>query len=349
MQRQIVVVTGASSGVGRAVARAFGARGAKVALLARNETALEACAAEVRDAGGEALVLPLDVADAIAVERAAAEVERQWERIDVWVNVAMATVFAPVKNTTAEEYKRVTEVTYLGYVHGTLSALRRMLPRDAGTIVQVGSALAYRSIPLQSAYCAAKAAIRGFTDSLRCELIHDGSHVRLTHVHLPAVNTPQAERQRNKMPRRQQPVPPLFAPEPVADAIVWAAEHAPREMLLGLSTMSAVLGQKVMPGPLDTHLATAAWEPQFVDAPNDQTDDILFHTLPGDPGAHGPYRERERGADLQMRLRMHPFVVGSMALVAALAGAVLALTESGASNRPAGEAAAEEEPALDAR
>jgi NADP-dependent 3-hydroxy acid dehydrogenase YdfG len=299
---QVIVVTGASSGVGRAVARAFGARHAKVALVARNMDALSVAAEEIRRAGGDTLVLPTDVADADAVERAAAAVEKHWGRIDTWVNVAMVTVLARVKDTTAAEYRRVTEVAYLGYVHGTLAALRRMLPRDEGTIVQVGSALAYRSIPLQSAYCAAKAAVRGFTDSLRSELLHDGSHVRLTHVHLPAVNTPQAERQRNKMPK-QQPVPPLFSPETIAEAILWAAEHAPREMLVGGPTLKAVWAQKFIPGFFDRYLAKAAWQPQFVDKPNDQQRDILFETMPGDPGAHGPYRDRERGPDVQLRLR----------------------------------------------
>jgi NAD(P)-dependent dehydrogenase (short-subunit alcohol dehydrogenase family) len=307
--------------VGRAVARAYGLRNARLGLLARNVDALNICAAEIRAAGGEALVCPTDVADPEAVERAASLVEEQFGGIDTWVNVAMATVFAPVKEMTAEEYRRVTEVTYLGYVHGTLSALRRMQPRDRGTIVQVGSALAYRSIPLQSAYCAAKAAIRGFTDSLRCELIHDGSRIRLTHVHLPAVNTPQSIRQRNKMPKQQQPVPPMFTPESVAESILWAADHAPRELLLGLPTASAVWGQKFIPGLLDRHLAHAGWEPQFVDAPNDQQGDILFSTLAGDPGAHGPYTERERGPDLQMRLRMQP-AAAVTAAIALLAGGV---------------------------
>ncbi len=300
------MITGASSGVGRAVARAFGARGALVAVLARNEDALEACAEEIRAAGGEALACPVDVSDASAVERAAALVEGHWQRIDVWVNVAMVTVLAPVEDTTPDEYRRVTEVAYLGYVHGTLAALRRMRRQDSGTIVQVGSALAFRSIPLQSAYCAAKAAIRAFTDSLRTELLHDGSRVRVSQVHLPAVNTPQSVRQRNKMPHRQQPVPPLFAPETIADAIVWAARHAPRQMLVGLPTVRAIWGQALIPGLLDRYLATAGWEPQFVDAVNDQQRDILFTTLPGDPGAHGPYRERERGPDLQLLARMHP-------------------------------------------
>lgn len=320
-EQQVVVVTGASSGVGRAVARALGTRRARVGLVARNGDGLEAAAEEIRRAGGEPLVCLADVADAEAVERAAAAVEGRWGRMDTWINVAMATVFAPVADTTPEEFRRVTEVTYLGYVYGTLAALRRMRPRDAGTIVQVGSALAYRSIPLQSAYCAAKAAIRGFSDSLRTELLHDGSHVRLTQVHLPAVNTPQSERQRNKMPRQQQPVPPLFSPEVIAEAILWAAERAPREMLVGGPTVQAVWGQKFMPGLLDRYLARAGWDPQFVDQPNQQPDDILFHTLPGDPGAHGPYRDRERGPDLALRLRTHPRAVAAAALAALVAAA----------------------------
>lgn len=317
---QVIVVTGASSGVRRAVARAFGARRARVALVARNVEALEACAREIVAAGGEALVCPADVADASAVERAAALTEERWGRIDVWVNVAMATVFAPAHEITPEEYRRVTAVTYLGYVHGTLAALRRMRPRNTGTIMQVGSALAFRSIPLQSAYCAAKAAVRGFTDSLRTELFHDGSAVRLTQVHLPAVNTPQSERQRNKMPRRQQPVPPLFSPEAIAEAIVWAARHAPRQMLVGMPTAKAVCGQKFIPGLLGRSLASAGWEPQFVDESNDQAGDILFDTLPGDFGAHGPYREGERGADWQMRVRMSQGAVLAAVLAAAVAG-----------------------------
>ncbi len=301
---QVVVVTGASSGIGRAIARAFGARGAKVGLIARNEEGLNAAAEEVRRAGGEALILPLDVADAGAVEVAAARVEAELGPIDVWVNNAMVTVFAPVMEVTAEEFRRVTEVTYLGYVHGTQAALRRMQPRDRGTIIQIGSALAYRSIPLQGPYCAAKAAIRGFTDSLRTELIHDGSHVRLSMLQLPAVNTPQSTRQRNKLPKQALPMPPLYTPESIAEMVVWAAEHAPREMLIGRPTVQAVWGQKLLPALLDLYLGKKGVKPQMVDQPNEQHgQDILFETLPGDPGAHGPYRDRERGPDLQMRLR----------------------------------------------
>ncbi|MDP8922630.1 MAG: SDR family oxidoreductase [Chloroflexota bacterium] len=322
---QVVVLTGASSGVGRACARAFGARGARLGLIARNEEALDVAADEVRRAGGEALVLPLDVADPEAVERAAASVERRWGRIDTWVNNAMLTVFAPVMEMTADEFRRVTEVTYLGYVHGTMAALRRMRPRDEGTIIQIGSALAYRSIPLQGAYCAAKAAIRGFTDSLRCELIHDGSRVKLSMLQLPAINTPQATRQRNKLARQAQPVPPMFTPESIADAVVWAAERAPREMLIGRPTVQAVWAQKFVPGLLDLYLGKTGYKPQMVDAPNDQHGrDILFDTLPGDPGAHGPYRDRERGPDLQMRLRMHPRASLATAALAVLGAIALA-------------------------
>jgi NAD(P)-dependent dehydrogenase (short-subunit alcohol dehydrogenase family) len=302
----VVVVTGASSGVGRALVRAFAREGARVALLARNQEALEAAATEVRDADGEALVLPLDVADAEAVERAATAVVERWGHIDIWINNAMVTVFAPVAETTPEEYRRVTEVTYLGYVHGTLAALRRMEPRDRGTIIQIGSALAYRSIPLQSAYCAAKAAVRGFTDSLRTELIHSGSNIRLSMIQLPAVNTPQPLRQRNKLERQSQPVPPMFSPEAIADVVVRMAAHPPREALVGLPTLQAVWGQKLAPAALDWYLGKRGYEAQVLEQPNGQDGkDILFESLPDDPGAHGPYESSERGPDLQMRLLSH--------------------------------------------
>lgn len=316
----VVVVTGASSGIGRAVVRAFAAKGARLGLIARNEEALSAAASEACQAGGEALVLPLDVADAAAVTAAAARVEAELGPIDVWVNCAMATVFAPVMQTTPEEFRRVTEVTYLGYVHGTQAALRHMLPRDEGTIIQIGSTLAYRSIPLQSAYCGAKAAVRGFTDSLRTELIHDGSRVRLSMLELPAVNTPQSIRQRNKLPRQSQPVPPLFDPEAIADLVVWTAGHAPREMLIGWPTVQAVWGQKLAPALLDWYLGHFGYESQMTDAPNEREGDILWDTLPGDPGAHGPYRDRERGADLQMRLRTHPRGLAAAAVLSGLIG-----------------------------
>ncbi len=250
---RVIVVTGASAGVGRAVAHAFAARGNSVALIARDVLALEEVAQEVASRGGRSLVLPLDVSNADAVEAAAASTEAELGPIDVWVNNAMVSVFSPVREMTADEYRRVTEVTYLGYVHGTLSALRRMLPRDRGVIVQVGSALAYRAIPLQSAYCAAKHAINGFSESLRTELLHDGSGVRVTQVQLPAVNTPQFDWVRSRLPGRAQPVPPIYQPEVVAEGIVWAAEHDRRELVIGLSADMAILADKVVSGLHRTH------------------------------------------------------------------------------------------------
>src|SRR5579885_599235 len=222
---EVVVVTGASAGLGRAIVRRFAREGAHVGLLARGRDGLEGAKKDAEELGGKALVLPTDVADADAVERAAEAVEREFGPIDIWINNAMVSVFSPVKEMKHEEYRRVTEVTYLGYVHGTLAALRRMLPRDRGAIVQVGSALAYRGIPLQSAYCAAKHAIQGFCDSLHCELIHDNSRVRLTMVQMPALNTPQFRWVKSRLPRKAQPVPPIFQPEVAAEAIVWASEH----------------------------------------------------------------------------------------------------------------------------
>src|SRR3954467_506974 len=266
-RRKVVVITGASAGVGRAVARKFGAEGARIGLLARGRAGLEGARRDVQQLGGEALVLPTDVADANAVEAAGAEVEQNFGRIDIWVNNAMCSVFSPVKEMTAEEYKRVTEVTYLGFVYGTLAALKRMLARDRGVIVQVGSALAYRGIPLQSAYCAAKHAIQGFCDSLRCELLHDGSGVRLTMVQLPAMNTPQFNWVKSRLPRRAQPVPPIFEPEVAADAIVWASEHGRREIYVGGSTVAAIVGNKLLPGVGDWYLARTGFDSQQTGEP----------------------------------------------------------------------------------
>ncbi len=323
---KVVVVTGASSGVGRACARAFGVRGASVGLLARNEEALVAAADEIRTARGDALICPTDVSDADAVERAAAAVEQRWGHIDVWVNDAMVTVFAPVMKLTAEEFRRVTEVTYLGYVYGTQAALRRMIPRDQGTIIQIGSALAYRSIPLQSAYCAAKAAIRGFTDSLRSELLHDGSHVKLCMVQLPAVNTPQFVVQRNKLPHQAQPVPPIYTPELIADAVLWATEHTPREMLIAGSTVKAVLGQKIIPGWIDHYLAKFGYDSQQTSQPNDPNrPGNLFQPESGDPGASGPFADEARDRSLQLWLRMHPRGTAAAASLAVLATAIASL------------------------
>ena len=321
VEGSVVVITGASSGVGRALVREFATRRTKLGLIARNVEALTVAAEEAGQRGSEALILPADVSDSAAIELAAGQVEDRLGPIDIWINCAMATVFAPVWQTTAEEYRRVTEVTYLGYVHGTQAALQRMRPRNRGHVVQIGSALAYRSIPLQSAYCAAKAAIRAFTDSARTELIHEGSQVKLSMIQLPAVNTPQATRQRNKMEKQAQPVPPMFSPEAIARAIVRAIEEQQREALLGWPVIQAVWAQKLVPGLADK-VAAKTWAKQLADQPNQQQADILFAPLAGDPGAHGPYRGREQGPDLAMRLRSNPkpvLALGGAALLTLLA------------------------------
>ncbi len=267
---EVVVITGASAGVGRAAARAFAERGAHIGLLARGRAGLEAAKREVEARGGRALALPTDVSDADAVEKAAAAVEARFGPIDVWVNNAMTSVFAPVKDIKPGEFKRVTEVTYLGVVYGTMAALKRMLPRDRGTIVQVGSALAYRSIPLQSAYCGSKHAIVGFTDSLRAELIHDRSNVKLTIVHMPALNTPQFGWVKSRLPRKAQPVPPIYEPEVAAEAILWATHHHRRELLVGLPTQIIVWGNKFFPGFGDWYLGRTGYGSQQYDGSRDK-------------------------------------------------------------------------------
>ncbi len=298
---EVVVITGASAGLGRAIAQAFGKRGAQIGLLARGRDGLEAAKSEIEASGGRALVLPTDVADAKQVEAAAEAVEREFGPIDVWVNDAMVSVFSPFKEMTAEEFRRVTEVTYLGFVHGTMSALRRMLPRNRGTIVQVGSALAYRAIPLQSAYCGAKHAIRGFTDSIRCELIHDHSNVHITMVHMPALNTPQFGWVKSRLPRKPQPVPPIFQPEVGAEAVVWAAHHRRREIYVGGSTVEAIVGNKVAPELLDIYLGRNGYESQQYDGPADPNrPDNLWKPVPGDHGAHGAFDARASDRSLQL-------------------------------------------------
>src|SRR5882757_7303074 len=258
-----IVVTGASGGVGRAVARAFGARGDRVALLARGEAGLIGAAADVEGAGGEALSIPVDVADFESVDKAADAVERELGPIDVWVNVAFASVFAPFVEIEPDEFRRVTDVSYLGYVYGTRAALTRMLPRDRGVVVQVGSALAYRGIPLQSAYCGAKHAIQGFNESVRCELLHDRSNVHVTMVQMPAVNTPQFGWVLSRLPRQAQPVPPIYQPEVAARAVVYAAEHPRRKQYyVGASTVGTILGNKVAAGLLDRYLARTGYDSQ---------------------------------------------------------------------------------------
>jgi NAD(P)-dependent dehydrogenase (short-subunit alcohol dehydrogenase family) len=317
-QRETVVITGASAGVGRATAREFGSRGARVGLLARGVDGLEAARKEIVAAGGEALVLPTDVADAAQVEAAAAAVEQRFGAIDVWVNNAMVSVFSPVWEMTPEEFRRVTEVTYLGVVHGTKAALSRMLPRDRGVIVQVGSALAHRSIPLQSAYCAAKHAVVGFTESLRCELIWRESHVHVTMVHLPAMNTPQFDWVKSRLPRRAQPVPPIYQPEVAARAIHWAAHHRRRQLEVGLPTVAAIVGEKFFPGLLDRHLARRGITDQQTEEPRDRdSPDNLWTPLPGDHGAHGRFDQRARPRSVQAWASMHRGTLTAAMILAA--------------------------------
>jgi NAD(P)-dependent dehydrogenase (short-subunit alcohol dehydrogenase family) len=313
----IVVITGASAGVGRAAARAFARDGWDLGLIARGEAGLEAVADEVRTWGVRALAIPTDVADPDAVEAAAQRIEDELGPIDVWVNDAMESVFAPVAATTPEEFRRVTEVNYLGYVHGTLAALKRMTVRDSGVVIQVGSALAYRSIPLQAAYCASKHAIVGFTDSLRCELIHDGSHVRVTAVHLPAVNTPQFDWVRSRLPRRAQPVPPIFEPEVIARAILFSAKHPRRELFVGLPTILAVWGQKFVPGVLDWYLGRTGYDGQQTDEPEGNRPDNLDQPLDEavDHGAHGRFDDRAHKWSPALELTIHRRVVAIVALI----------------------------------
>ncbi len=304
--REVVVITGASAGVGRAAAIKFARHGARVALLARGQDGLEGARRDVEAAGGEALVLQVDVSDADAVERAAAAVEETFGPIDIWVNNAMVSVFSPFREMTPDEFRRVTEVTYLGYVHGTMSALRRMLPRDRGTIVQVGSALAYRAIPLQSAYCGAKHAIQGFTESVRSELMHEKSNVHLTMVQLPALNTPQFSWVRSRLPRHPMPAPPIYQPEVAAQAIYWAAHHRRRELNVGGSTAIVLLGNKLFPGFGDRYLGRTGYDSQQTQEPVDlNRPDNLWQPLPGDFGAHGEFDDRSHPRSLQLWATTH--------------------------------------------
>ena len=325
-KREIVVITGASAGVGRAAAREFARHGAHVGLIARGRDGLENAAREVESFGGKALVLPVDVADADAVQSAADRVERELGPIDIWVNNAMASVFSPIKQMTAEEFRRVTEVTYLGYVHGTLAALKYMLPRDRGTIVHVGSALAYRSIPLQAAYCASKHAVLGFFASLRTELMHDGSHVQTTMVQMPALNTPQFGWVRSRLPRKAQPVPPIYQPEVAARLIYHAAHHPQRrEYYAAWSVVKAIFGNKLAPWYADRYLAEHGYDSQQYDGHEDpHRPDNLYQPLPGDHGAHGAFDERAKNRSAEAWAEEH---AGKLALALGLgiAGAAWAL------------------------
>jgi NAD(P)-dependent dehydrogenase (short-subunit alcohol dehydrogenase family) len=316
----VVVVTGASAGVGRAVAQAFGARRAAVALVARDESRLSTAATEIKAAGGSALSIPTDVADWKQVERAAERAEKELGPISVWVNDAMVSVFARFTDVDPDEFNRVTDVTYLGVINGTREALRRMVPRNRGVIIQVGSALAYRGIPLQSAYCGAKHAIQGFTESVRSELYHDGSMVRISMVQLPAVNTPQFDWSRNKMPRRPQPVPPIYQPEVAADAIVWTADHPRRHVYVGGTTTATIFANKFVPGLLDRYLGWRGFDSQQVDEPNDaDRRDNLFSPVPGPFGAHGRFDDRSRTRSLQFWATTHRSWIATATVSLALA------------------------------
>jgi NAD(P)-dependent dehydrogenase (short-subunit alcohol dehydrogenase family) len=318
---EVVVITGASAGVGRALARAYGERGGRVGLIARGRAGLEAAQHEIEQAGGQAIVCPADVADAAQMEAAASEITARFGPPDVWINNAMVSVFSPVRETTPEEFRRVTEVTYLGVVYGTLAALRRMSPLNRGRIVQVGSALAYRGIPFQSAYCAAKHAVQGFCDSLRCELLHEGSNITVTMVQLPAVNTPQFDWVRSRLPKRAQPMPPVFQPEVAANAIIWAADSGRREVYVGMPTVAAIAGDKLAPGLLDRYLGATGFDAQQTSEPeNPDRRDNLWTPLPGDHGAHGRFDSVARDSSVQVWISQHRGAVA--AAVASLAVAL---------------------------
>ncbi|MEU4236138.1 SDR family oxidoreductase [Actinoplanes sp. NPDC026619] len=325
----VVVVTGASGGVGRAVARRFGARGDRVALLARGEKGLDAAAEEIRASGGQALPLPVDVADFDAVEAAAAKVESEFGPIDVWVNTAFSSVFAPFEQITPDEFRRVTEVSYLGYVYGTRAALTRMKPRDRGTIVQVGSALAYRGIPLQTAYCGSKHAVQGFNESLRCELLHAKSGVRTTMVQLPAVNTPQFTWLRSRLGRHAQPVPPIYQPEVAAQAIVYAADHPRRrEYWVGASTAATLAANAIAPGILDRYLGRTGVDSQQTSEPHDpNAPGNLWEPADGeqghDYGAHGEFDDRSKQSSVQVWASQHHGLLAAAGSVAAVVAAGL--------------------------
>jgi NAD(P)-dependent dehydrogenase (short-subunit alcohol dehydrogenase family) len=320
---EVVVITGASAGVGRATVRKFAKHGARIGLIARGLDGLKGAQKEVEELGGESRVFPVDVANPDRVDAAAAQIEAELGEIDIWINNAMTSVFSPVKEMTPEEFRRVTEVTYLGCVHGTLAALERMLPRNRGVIVQVGSALAYRGIPLQAAYCAAKHAIQGFCESLRCELIHDKSNVRLTMVQLPALNTPQFGWVKSRLPRRAQPVPPIFQPEVAAEAIYFAAHNPRREFYVGAPSAAVILGNRFAPGLLDRYLADTAYESQQYNGPEDpDRAHNLWQPLPGDHGAHGVFDARAKDYSLQVWISEHRALVAVGVMALAISGLV---------------------------
>lgn len=321
---QVVVITGATAGVGRATAEAFARQGAHIGLLARDQNRLDSTRRRVEELGGQAIGISTDVADSAQVEAAAAEIEQRFGPIDVWVNNAMTSVFAPISAITPDEFKRVTEVTYLGVVYGTQSALKYMRPRNRGSIIFVGSALTHRSIPLQAPYCAAKHAIQGFFESLRTELLHEKSDIQVTIVQLPAMNTPQFDWVKSRLPYRAQPVPPIYEPEVAADAIVYAASHNRRQIFVGRSTVVAIVGNKIAPWFADWYLAKTGYKSQQTDQPeNPNRADNLWEPVPGDPGAHGRFDARNpQKHSLQLWASEHRAQIGWAAVgIGLLAGA----------------------------
>jgi NAD(P)-dependent dehydrogenase (short-subunit alcohol dehydrogenase family) len=321
---EIVMITGASAGIGRATVQAFARRGAHIGLLARGREGLAGARREVEKLGGRGLILLADVADDKAIEAAAEKLEIEFGPIDIWINNAMASVFSPIIEMKPEEFRRVTEVTYLGYVWGTMAALRRMRPRNRGVIVQVGSALAYRGIPLQSAYCAAKHAIEGFSDSLRCELIHDKKDIHVCIVEMPAVNTPQFSWVKSRLPNKAQPVPPIFQPEVAADAIVFAATHKRREIYVALPTVEAIVVNKIAPGFLDRHLAHTCFKSQQTDEPkNPDQPDNLFAPVEQDFGAHGTFDHSAKKFSIELWLDKNRAIIFTVILI--VIAAIIAL------------------------
>ena len=314
---RVIVITGAAAGVGRATAQMFAkTEGAHIGLIARGIEGLEGAKRDVESLGGKAIIIQCDVTDAEGIEAAAARVEQELGPIDVWVNVAMTSVFSFVKDMTAEEFKRVTEVCYLGYVNGTLAALKRMMPRNRGHIIQVGSALAYRGIPLQAAYCASKHAIQGFMDSLRAELIHDKSAIVAVMVQMPALNTPQFDWCRNKLPHKSQPVPPIYQPEIAAEAIVFASKNTRREIYVGLPTVIAIIGNKLFPRLGDWYLGkTGVKGQQTPEEADHNKPDNLYESVGGDPGAHGRFDDRAHSFSPQLWTSLHrDWVLGGLLL-----------------------------------
>jgi short-subunit dehydrogenase len=300
---EVVVITGASGGIGRAAARKFASEGARIALIARGRRGLEAAAREVEQAGGEALPLPVDVAEHEQVEAAASSVEDAFGEIDVWVNDAMVTLYGEFLDIEPDEYRRSTEVSYLGMVWGTRAALKRMVPRDHGSIVQVCSAMSYRGIPLQSPYCGAKHACKGFTESIITELLHNKSKVQVSMVQLPGVNTTQFTWGRTKLPKQTMPVPPIYQPEVAADAIHYAAHHKRRQIYVGIPTVMNIIGERVAPWLLDRYLAKTGYQSQMTDKDLDPNGhDNLFEPVDEDRGAHGPFDEKAHGISPQYEL-----------------------------------------------